>query len=736
MSTELSLKKETKPKIGIDRILKQVKSYLPNCNTEIIEKAYEWAYNIHKNQFRKSGEPFIIHPVETAYILSQMKLDIPTIAAGLLHDTVEDGDISIEDIEREFGKEIAFIVEGVTKLKHLPKKDKTIKQAENLRKIILAMSKDLRVILVKLADKLHNMRTLQYQPEYKQKIIARETLEIYAPLAARLGIDWLKNELEDLSFKFLYPYEYQRLKAEIEKRIEISKDYVERVKNILKELLEKHNIKGEVLGRVKHLYSIYRKLEKYGLTIDEVNQIYDIIGFRIIVNTVEECYRVLGIVHSKWFPIPGRFKDYISFPKPNMYQSLHTTVVGLEGKKIEIQIRTKEMDRIANEGIAAHFLYKEGYCVSPDDFKQFSWLKKLLELQKELQHPREFLESLKLDLFTEEIYVFTPKGDIIVLPVDATPVDFAYAIHTEVGHHCKRAFVNEKLVPLDYKLQTGDVVRIETSSSQTPSRDWLKFVKTARAKSRIKSWFKKQEKEKFIILGKEILNRVLKKFGYTLESPFVKTNIMDQFLKHFRVKDIETLFYQIGSSKIQTKSLVKVLNNILSQEKKSKEIKIQEEEVFEETTQETKQTDILNIDGTDDILFHLAQCCKPIPGDEVIGYITRGKGISVHRIDCPNIKNLDPERFIEINWNKKATTKTYPVYLYIIAIDRKGLLANITSAIAEAESNILKAHLNTNQNKAYFEVCVEVTDISHLNKVINNISKIEEVVKVERKLVT
>ena len=716
--------------ITISKILDQIQSYLPGCNTRLVEKAYEWAAKLHEGQFRKSGEPYLSHPVEVAYILAQMKLDLPTIAAGLLHDAVEDANISIEDIKREFGEEVAFIVDGVTKLRHLPSaSDKTAKQAENLRKIILAMSKDLRVILVKLADRLHNMRTLEYQPEHKQKRIARETLEIYAPLAARLGIDWIKSELEDLSFKFLHPYEYEKLKAEVEKRVEAAKEYVEKVKSLLRELLEKSGIKGRVLGRVKHLYSVYRKLEKYGLTINDLDQVYDLIGFRIIVNTVEECYRVLGLVHAKWPPIPGRFKDYISFPKPNMYQSLHTTVLGPESKKIEIQIRTEYMDKVANEGIAAHFLYKEGACLSGKDFKQFAWLKKLIELQKELRHPREFLESLKLDLFPEEIYVFTPKGDVIVLPVGATPLDFAYTIHTEVGHHCVRAFVNDRLVPLDYKLETGDVVRIETSPSQKPSRDWLKIVKTGRARSRIKSWFKKEEKEKLINLGKEILNRALKKVGFSFNA-FLKTKELQEVLKKLGVKDVEELFYQIGSSKIPCKQVLKTFSEITGAFSYKEEIK---EEGEKKKLKIPKPGEILSVDGTKDILFHLAQCCKPIPGDEVIGYITRGKGVSVHRIDCPNLKDLDPERFIEVKW-EKPDGKPYPAHLYIIAHDRKGLLANITSAIAEAESNILKAHLRTGADKAYFEVYVEVFDRSHLEKVIANIAKVQGILKVERRL--
>ncbi|MEZ0343426.1 MAG: bifunctional (p)ppGpp synthetase/guanosine-3',5'-bis(diphosphate) 3'-pyrophosphohydrolase [Caldimicrobium sp.] len=724
--------------VTIGKILDQIQSYLPGANTRLVEKAFEWAAKLHANQIRKSGEPYLSHPLEVAYILAQMKMDLPTIAAGLLHDVVEDCNIPIETIKKEFGEDVATIVEGVTKLKNFPKSsDKTTKQAENLRKIFLAMAKDLRVIIVKLADRLHNMRTLEAMPEHKKIQIAKETLEIYAPLAGRLGIDWVKTELEDLSFKYLYPEDYQKLRDEVEKRVKAAEEFVERVKELLQKLLEENNIKGRVLGRVKHLYSVYKKLQKYNLTIGDLDQIYDLIGFRIIVNTVEECYKTLGLVHALWKPVPGRFKDYISLPKPNMYQSLHTTVVGPEGKKIEIQIRTEYMDKIANEGIAAHFLYKEGASIDSSKYKQFEWISKLIELQKELRHPREFLESLKLDLFPEEIYVFTPKGDVIVLPVDATPVDFAYAIHTEVGHRCVRAYVNEKLVPLDYKLQTGDTVRIETSPHQKPSRDWLKFVKTSRARSRIKQWFKQEEKEKQIALGKELLLRELRKVNFAL-GDFQREPHLTQLLHRLSLKNQDELFILIGTGKLNPKQILKIYSEI------NKEFRSLEEEPHEIITYHKPHEErigekalslSLSVDGSTDLLFHLAQCCRPIPGDEVIGYITRGKGISVHRVDCPNLRDLDPERMIEVQW-EKPDGRVYPAHLYVVSLDRKGLLASVSSAIASAEGNILKAEVRTTPDKkAYFEIYVEVTDKSHLDRVIANISKVEGVLKVERKLV-
>jgi len=723
--------------ITLGKILDQIQSYLPGANTRLVEKAFEWAAKLHAQQVRKSGEPYLAHPMAVAYILAQMKMDLPTIAAGFLHDVVEDCNIPIETIKREFGEDVALIVEGVTKLKNLPHAaDKVTKQAENLRKILLAMAKDLRVIIVKLADRLHNMRTLEAMPEHKRIQISRETLEIYAPIAGRLGVDWVKTELEDLAFKYLYPEEYHRLKEEVEKRVKAEEDFVVKIKKLLEELLQKHQIQGRVLGRVKHLYSIYKKLQKYNLTIGDLDQIYDLIGFRVIVNAVEECYRVLGLVHALWKPVPGRFKDYISLPKPNMYQSLHTTVIGPEGKKIEIQIRTEYMDKIANEGIAAHFLYKEGTSIDASKYKQFEWIAKLIELQKELKNPREFLESLKLDLFPEEIYVFTPKGDVVVLPVGATPVDFAYAIHTEVGHRCVRAYVNEKLVPLDYKLETGDVVRIETSPHQKPSRDWLKFVKTSRARSRIKQWFKQEEKEKQISLGKELLLRELKKLNLSLPE-FQKEPYFSDLLQKLNVKKEEDLYILIGTGKLNPKHLLKIYSEI------NKEIKYQEEahetiaysKSQEERISEKEKDLRLTVDGERNLLFHLAKCCQPIPGDEVIGYITRGKGISVHRVDCPNLKDLDPERMIEVKWDK-PDGRLYPAHLYIVSLDRKGLLASVSSAIAGAEGNILKAEVRTTPDKrAYFEIYVEVMDKNHLDRIIANISKVEGVLKVERKLI-
>ncbi|QJA06186.1 bifunctional (p)ppGpp synthetase/guanosine-3',5'-bis(diphosphate) 3'-pyrophosphohydrolase [Thermosulfurimonas marina] len=714
--------------IRISDILDQIQSYLPGANTHLVEKAYVFAAKAHAGQVRKSGEPYLSHPLAVAYILARMRLDLPTIAAGLLHDTVEDSAVTLEEIRRHFGPEVALIVDGVTKLSALPKASRLERQAENYRKMLLSMAQDLRVILVKLADRLHNMRTLEFQPEEKRRRIAQETLDIYAPLASRLGIDWLKQELEDLSFQYLYPEEFRRLKAEVEKRVEAAQDYVEEVKRIIREELAKHGIEARVLGRTKHLWSVYRKLERYGLTIDQLDQIYDLIGFRVIVKTVSQCYQVLGILHALWPPIPGRFKDYISVPKPNLYQSLHTTVMGPGGKRIEIQIRTEEMDRIANEGIAAHWLYKEGTVLAPGQGRKFEWLERLVELQKELQNPREFLESLRLDLFPEEVYVFTPRGDIKVLPRGATPVDFAYAIHTEVGNHCVRAWVNDRLVPLDYELQTGDVVRIETSPTQKPSRDWLKFVKTSRARSRIRQWLRQEEREQALALGREVLSREFRKHRRNF-ADFIDSPAAEEVARSFNFKNVEEMIAAVGYGKLTPQQ---VLRRAFPDQRPAPPARPAGERGAE-AVEYRMRSEVLSVDGMRDVLFHLSRCCHPVPGDEVVGYITRGRGISVHRVDCPNVALLDEERKIEVRW-EKTDGAVHPVRLSVLTQDRKGMLAEVSGAITAAEANILKAEVDTTPDRrAVFDIVVEVTDRNHLERIMANLRSVKGVLRVRRR---
>ncbi len=719
--------------VRLSDILDQIQSYLPGADTRLVEKAYVYAARAHAGQVRRSGEPYLSHPLSVAYILSQMKLDIPTIAAGLLHDTVEDTNVTIDEIRHLFGDTVADIVDGVTKISHLPVKSKVHKQAENFRKMLLAMAEDLRVILVKLADRLHNMRTLEFMPEHKRQRIARETLEIYAPLASRLGIDWLKRELEDLSFMYLYPEDYRRLREEVEKVVAARQDFIEEVKSIISQKLKEEGIEGRVLGRRKHLYSIFRKLQRNNLSIDQLYLIYDIIGLRVIVKQIKECYQVLGIVHSLWKPIPGRFKDYINLPKPNMYQSLHTTVIGPGGRQMEIQIRTEDMDRVANEGIAAHWLYKEDKIISASSVKngQLDWLARLVELQKELQNPRDFIESLRMDLFPEEVYVFTPQGDIKVLPRGSTPIDFAYAIHTEVGHHCARAKVNGRLVPLDYELQTGDIVEIVTSSQQKPSRDWLKFVKTSRAKSRIKQWLKQEEKQRIFAAGREILDREFRKVKLTL-SAFLDDERAEEIARSFSFKDVDELIIAVGYGKITPQQLVR--RYLLEQKKDEKDIEAEEKEILQRKRKyHQRGPETVSVEGTKDVLFHLSKCCKPLPGDEVVGYITRGRGITIHRADCPNLENLDPDRLIDIKW-ETGDGASYTARIWVITVDRKGMLASISGAISATEANILEAELKTTQDKkALFNFVVEVSNKAHLDRIMNNLRQIEGVIRVERR---
>ncbi len=713
--------------IRLNDILEQIHSYHPEADTSLVEKAYVYSAKVHAGQMRLSGEPYLSHPLAVAYILAKLKLDLASIAAGLLHDTVEDTLATIEELENMFGKDVAQIVDGVTKLSKIRFQSRIQKQAENIRKMILAMSKDIRVLLVKLADRLHNMRTLEYQKESKRMKIARETLDIYAPLASRLGIDWIKRELEDLSFMFLYPDEYKALRDEVDQRLGQRKAYVEDVKALIARKMEDYGLSCRVLGRPKHLYSIYRKMKRRNVPLD---QVYDLIAFRIILKTTKECYEALGIVHSLWKPVPGRFKDYISLPKTNMYQSLHTTVIGPYGERMEIQIRTEEMDRVATEGIAAHWLYKEGQVVTREHQKKFEWLNRLMEWQKELEDPREFLDSVRMDLFPNEVYVFTPRGEVKEFPLGATPVDFAYAIHTEVGHHCAGAKVNGRMVPLKYQLQNGDVVEIITSPQHVPSRDWLKIAKTSRARARIRQWIKIAEHEKSLSLGKELCLREFRKHRLDFND-FLK-NKAEEIAKLLSFKSVDDMLVAVGYGKI---SPLQVLRRFL---KESAEIEEKEELDLEKAKQISGRTgpvegqQAIQIDGIDDIMVHLGRCCTPVPGDEVVGYITRGRGVTVHREDCPNIQNLDPDRKVEVSW-AVSRGDTYPVRIWVSTVDQKGMLASVSNAISAEEANILEAKVTTYpDHRAAFRFIVEVTDGKHLRRILSSIRKVEGVHRVER----
>lgn len=701
--------------LTIDDVINKILQYRPKANVELIRKAYVFSNEAHCAQKRKEGIPYIYHPLAVADILAQMKLDSTTIVAGLLHDTVEDAEMNIDDIKEMFNPEVAFLVDAVTKLSKLEFATLEEAKAENFRKMFLAMSKDIRVILIKFADRLHNMRTIEFLPTEKQKRIAKETLEIYAPLANRLGIGWMRNEFEDLAFKVLYPEEYNELVRKVAKRKEEQQAYIENLIKILSEKIAEMKIPFKIFGRVKHYYGIYQKMLKQKISFE---QVYDVIGIRIITDTVTHCYDILGIIHSLWTLIPGRFKDFISLPKSNYYQSLHTTVIGPAGERVEFQIRTEEMDIIAEEGIAAHWRYKERKDLSERETKLVSWLRDLI---KEISDPKELLDAVKAEVVPDTIYVFTPKGDVKELPQGSTPVDFAYAIHSEVGAKCAGAKVNGRIVPLNYQLQSGDVVEIITSPHQKPRKDWLQFVVTQRARSRIKYFLRQEERQQGIEIGKQLLEAELRKHG--LQPSVLKTEKIEEILESFSVQSLEDLCLLIGHGKISVHQVV----NKISPETLQEEIPIPKRI---STKKEYKQ--FISLKGVDEVLYHIAKCCMPVPGDEIIGFITKGKGISVHRKDCINIKYMDQDRLIEVFWTTDDTTR-FPARISIECIDRPGVLATLTSLLSANHVNITAVKANsTADRRALIDFTIEVKDSSHLLDIINKISQVNEVMSVKR----
>jgi len=708
-------------------ILERLTSYHPNADIELLKKAYVFSAKVHLGQVRLSGEPYLNHPLEVAGILTQLKLDVASVATGLLHDTVEDTLATPKEIQENFGEEIAQLVDGLTKISLISLRSSEEHQAENFRKMILAMVKDIRVILIKLADRLHNMRTLQYQPPEKQVEISQETLDIYAPLAHRLGIDWIKSELEDLAFQYLHPEIYEETRRKIAKREKERTRYIEEVKRTLMKRLYENHIDGEVTGRLKQTYSIYLKMKEQNIDFD---QVYDITAFRVIVHSIKACYDVLGIIHSIWKPIPGKFKDYIGLPKENMYQSLHTTVIGPYGERIEIQIRTHEMHKIAEEGIAAHWKYKEGKVVEEAEDKRFTWLRQLLEWQRDLKDNQEFIESLKVDLFPNEVYIFTPKGEVKQFPIGSTPIDFAYSIHSDVGNHCAGAKVNGKIVPLRYELRSGDTVEITTSPNQKPSKDWLKLVKTPRAKTKIRQWFTAEEREKSITLGKEILEKELRKYDLQ-QAKLIKSGELAKVANEFSFQGVEDLVAAVGYGKLTANQII---GKILPQEKLEQQKEELEEGRFKHLIQKITRApkDALLIRGIDNVMVRYAGCCNPVPGDKVVGFITRGRGVTIHTADCQNALDDDPHRKVEVEWDSKKEY-IYPVRIRIYSEDKKGLLAEISKSISSNEANIKNAMVDTTEDKnavSTFEV--EIRDLNHLNKVIRALGKIKGVHQVER----
>lgn len=707
-------------------IVEQVESYNSSADLGLLEKAYVFSAKVHQGQVRRSGEPYLIHPLEVAGILAKMRLDVATVATGFLHDTIEDTLTTLEKIREDFGDEIAQLVDGVTKISQMSFQTREEQQAENFRKMVLAIVRDIRVIMIKLADRLHNMQTLHFLAPQRQNEIAQETLDVYAPFANRLGIDWIKTELEELSFRYLEPHAYKELSRKVAKTKKQRERYVEEVRGIILERLKELDIKGEVTGRVKQLYSIYQKMKRQGI---EFHDVYDITAFRIIVGTVKECYEALGVIHSLWPPVPGKFKDYIALPKGNMYQSLHTTVIGPYGERGEIQIRTWELHRIAEEGIAAHWKYKEGVAMDEEDARRFSWLRQLLEWQMDLEDSREFLQTLKVDLFPTEVYVFTPKGDVKEFPKGATPIDFAYSIHTDVGHQCGGAKVNGRLVPLNYQLQNGDTVEIATSPKHHPSRDWLKFARTSRSKAKILQWIKAQQKEKSIALGKDLCERDFKKFGLNF-SKFLKSGDLQKIAQEFSLTNVEELLASIGYGKITAQQVIGRLfpEKVKIDEKKKGEGRL--ERVIKKMTSRSKG--FVKIDGIDDVLVRFAGCCNPLPGDRIVGFITRGRGVTVHTADCINALTSDPRRRIEIRWALEGDS-TFPTRIRIYSTDRKGMLAAISSSISGNGVNITGAQIKIiGDGNALGTFDIEIGNLKQLKKMIDSLQKIKGVMRVER----
>jgi len=720
---------------GYGKLLEKIKKYKPDCNFKLIERAYELSKEAHKGQKRVSGEPYIVHPVEVACILAELELDCISITAAILHDILEDTDYSKEQLKEQFGEEITNLVDGVTKLEKIDFTSNVERQAENLRKMFLAMAKDIRVILIKLADRLHNMRTLKYRTSNKQLENARETLDIYAPLAHRLGIWKIKWELEDICLRYIDPKGYYELDKKIATRRKERESYINGIIDKLKKRTKELHIKVHIEGRPKHFYSIYQKMKKQNKSID---QIYDIFALRVIVSSVKECYAVLGLVHELYKPMPGRFKDYIAMPKPNMYQSLHTTLIGCEGMPFEVQIRTWEMHRVAEVGIAAHWRYKEGKTDNSDFDNKFAWLRQLLEWQKEMSDASEFLETLKIDLFTDEVFVFTPKGDVVNLPAGSTPIDFAYAIHSGVGNRMTGAKINGKIVPLGYELKNGDIAEILTSASENgPSRDWLKIVKSSQAKNKINQWFKKQNKEENIAKGREMIERELKKQSFTHAELF-KPEWIQILLKRYTFNTIDDLYSSVGYGAITTNKIISRLKeefrrNATHEELVKKGLKKKGVLKGKEKRQKIPESGIV-VKGIDNCLVKLSRCCNPVPGDEIIGYITRGRGVSVHRKDCKNIRNNSEfkNRLIEVKWYR-AGNVAYNADITVMGYDRTGLLMEITNIIDEAKISISSINARkTREQTTIINLTLEITDTEQLDRIIRRLKKVDSVFEVTR----
>jgi GTP diphosphokinase / guanosine-3',5'-bis(diphosphate) 3'-diphosphatase len=711
-------------------LLRALRANRPNDDLEIVKKAYEYSLKVHTGQSRASGEPYLVHPLEVACVLAEMKMDPIAIAAGLLHDSVEDTSVTIVDIRKEFGEQVAHIVEGVTKISQIDFSSREEQQAENLRKMMLAMVDDIRVVLIKLADRLHNMRTLEHLPPERQQKIAKETLDIFAPIAHRLGMGKIRGELEDLGFLYTDPIGHRQVQEAVEARRKAGEQFLSRVEIVLRDKLKEAGITAKVESRIKRLYSVHKKLQRQRIGVD---QVYDLYAMRVITQSVQDCYAVLGIIHNLWRPVPGRIKDFIAMPRPNFYQSLHTSVITEEGEAFEVQIRTEEMHKMAEEGIAAHWKYKDGP-VSARDEQRLAWLRQVVEWQRDVSDPNEFLATLKIDLYPEEVYTFTPKGKVVVLPRDSTPIDFAYSVHTEVGHSCVGAKVNGRMVPLRYKLHSGDIVEILTQPGHKPSRDWLAVVKSSRARNKIKHWLNVHQRERAIEIGRKLIEKEARKYRVSLKE--IKDEVLQKVASDYGLGRSDDLMAGIGYGKYSARQ---VLARLVPSDSDA----IAEGEPLKASTIASVvrrvfggDSNAIVVKGQGDLLVYRAKCCNPIRGEAIIGYVTRGKGVAVHALECPNVTNLmyETDRRIDVEWarDKEAAPTAFPVKLTLQCDDRAGMLKQITAVISDTNTNIRNIEARTGGGQANIDVVLEILDLKHLENIINGVRKIPGVHEVQR----
>ncbi len=715
-------------------LMKRMQENRPQDDLAIVKKAYDYSLKHHEGQSRASGEPYLVHPLEVALVLAEMKMDPVAVAAGLLHDSVEDTSVTIVDIRKEFGEQVAHIVEGVTKISKIDFATREEQQAENLRKMMLAMVDDIRVVLIKLADRLHNMRTLEHLQPERQRKIAEETLEIYAPIAHRLGMGKIRGELEDLGFRFLDPVGYEQVENSVNARRKQGEIFLAKMQQIIVDKLKEAGIQARVESRIKRVYSIHKKLQRQRISVD---QVYDLCAMRVVTRSLQDCYAVLGIIHNLWRPVPGRIKDFIAMPRPNFYQSLHTSVITEDGTPFEIQIRTEEMHKMAEEGIAAHWKYKDGP-VSAQDEQRLAWLRQVVEWQRDVSDPNEFLSTLKVDLYPEEVYTFTPKGKVVVLPRDATPIDFAYTIHTEVGHTCIGAKVNGRMVPLRHKLHSGDIVEILTQPGHKPSRDWLGLVKSSRSRNKIKHWLNVHQRERAIEIGRKLIEKEARKYRIALKE--IKDDELQRVASGYGLGKADDLMSGIGYGKYSARQVLARLlpagaTHSIAGDIESEGLTSHPGSIASVVRRVFGDHDAITVRGQGDMLVYRARCCNPIRGETIVGYITRGKGVAVHSVHCPNVTNLlyEPERKIDVEWARDESTPTaYPVKLTVFCDDRFGMLKSITGVIGDAKSNIRNISAQTANSQASVEVVLDISDLKHLETIIAGLRKIAGVHEVQR----